>query len=150
MNTTADTLSQGRAGRALDERAAERLAALFVEFLCTNSAPEGLFTEDAFCDLSLPQWRIQTVGRDQLVALRRTSHPYLGTVPRHRVDVTGTGIVIEFEERWSDGGGDWYCREMLRAEVRDGAMSELSIYCTGDWAPDVQEAHAREVTLIRP
>ncbi|MGW0965104.1 hypothetical protein [Streptomyces sp. NPDC002516] len=132
-----------------DALRAEQLADLFVEFLQTNSAPEGLFTDDVFVDLTLPQWRLQTVGRDNLVALRRGSHPALGTVPRHRVDVTPTGMVIEFEERWEDTEGSWYCREMVRAEVRDGSMSEVSVYCTGDWSPEVQKAHRREVKLIR-
>ncbi|WP_218892955.1 ATP-binding protein [Streptomyces sp. Ag109_G2-15] len=59
-----------------------RRAELFVRFLQTNTAPEGLFTEDVFLDLTLPQWRLQTSGRDALVALRRHSHPALGTVPR--------------------------------------------------------------------
>lgn len=134
----------------LDARRAKELAELFVEFLRTNSAPEGLFTDDVFLDFSLPQWRLQTVGRDHLVALRRGSHPALGSVPRHRVDVTGTGLVIEFEERWEDTDGVWYCRELLRAEVRDGSMSEVSVYCTGDWSPEIQAAHRREVTLVRP
>jgi hypothetical protein len=121
-----------------------------VEFVQTNSAPAGLFTDDVFVDLSLPQWRLQTSGRGNLVALRRTSHPFLGSVPRHRADVTETGIVIEFEERWEGTGGTWYCRELLRADVRDGSMSEVSVYCTGDWSPEVQDSHRREVTLIRP
>jgi hypothetical protein len=116
----------------LDARRAKELADLFVEFLRTNSAPEGLFTDDVFLDLSLPRWRLQTAGRDNLVALRRAGHPALGTVPRHRVDVTGTGLVVEFEERWEDADGGWYCRELIRAEVRDGSMSEVSVYCTGD------------------
>ncbi|WP_328551736.1 hypothetical protein [Streptomyces sp. NBC_00358] len=135
---------------ALDARRAKELAELFVEFLQTNSAPAGLFTDDVFVDLSLPQWRLQTSGRDNLVALRRTSHPFLGSVPRHRADVTETGIVIEFEERWEGAGGTWYCRELLRADVRDGSMSEVSVYCTGDWSPEVQDSHRREVTLVRP
>ncbi|KAB1990704.1 hypothetical protein [Streptomyces triticiradicis] len=134
----------------LDARRAKELADLFVEFLRTNSAPEGLFTDDVFLDLSLPRWRLQTAGRDNLVTLRRASHPALGTVPRHRVDVTGTGLVVEFEERWEDADGSWYCRELIRAEVRDGSMSEVSVYCTGDWSPEIQDAHRREVTLIRP
>ena len=49
---------------ALDARRAKELADLFVEFLRTNSAPEGLFTDDVFLDLSLPRWRLQTAGRD--------------------------------------------------------------------------------------
>ncbi|MFD8733825.1 hypothetical protein ACFV06_02780 [Streptomyces sp. NPDC059618] len=135
---------------APDARRTKELADLFVEFLRTNSAPDGLFTDDVFLDLSLPQWRLQTTGRDDLVDVRRRSHPALGTVPRHRAEVTGTGMVIEFEERWEDADGSWYCREMVRAEVRDGSISEVSVYCTGDWSPEVQAAHRREVTLLRP
>ncbi|MEU9079497.1 hypothetical protein ACFYUY_37775 [Kitasatospora sp. NPDC004745] len=133
-----------------DQARAEELAGLFVRFLETNTAPDGLFTDDVLVDLSLPQWRLQASGPDALVALRRRSHPALGRVPRHRVDATGTGLVVEFEERWTDDQGHWYCREMMRADVRDGRIDELSVYCTGDWAPDVQSAHAREVTLLRP
>jgi hypothetical protein len=133
-----------------DTPRAKQLGDLFVRFLETNTAPDGLFTDDVFLDLSLPQWRLQTSGRDELVAVRRRSHPALGRVPRHRVDVTPTGIVVEFEERWEDGQGAWYCRELMRADVRDGAISELSVYCTGDWDPATQSAHARQVTLPRP
>jgi hypothetical protein len=133
-----------------DAARAKELADLFVRFLETNTAPDGLFTEDVFMDLTLPQWRLQTSGRDALVAVRRRGHPALGTVPRHRVDVTPTGLVLEFEERWEDERGSWYCRELMRADIRDGAISEASIYCTGDWDPATQAAHAREVTLLRP
>ena len=134
---------------ATDTRVKE-LADLFVRFLETNTAPDGLFTEDVFLDLTLPQWRLQTAGREALVAVRRRSHPALGTVPRHRVDATPTGLVLEFEEQWEDEQGGWYCRELMRAEIRDGAISEASVYCTGDWDPATQAAHAREVTLLRP
>ncbi|OIJ62814.1 hypothetical protein [Streptomyces mangrovisoli] len=133
-----------------DPARAKELADLFVRFLETNTAPEGLFTDDVFLDFSLPQWRLQTSGPDELVALRRSSHPPLGTVPRHRLDLTPTGFVLEFEERWEDERGGWYCRELMRAEVRDGSVSEASVYCTGDWDPATQAAHAREVRLPRP
>ncbi|MFI6561824.1 hypothetical protein [Streptomyces sp. NPDC050534] len=127
-----------------------QLAGLFVRFLESNTAPEGLFTDDVLLDLTLPQWRLQTRGRDELVALRRRSHPARGTVPRHRVDPTPTGFVMEFEESWVDGQGTWYCRELMRAELRDGAIGEASLYCTGDWDQATRAAHAREVTLLRP
>ncbi|MET7479191.1 hypothetical protein ABZT17_33195 [Streptomyces sp. NPDC005648] len=126
------------------------LADLFVRFLETNTAPDGLFTDDVFLDFTVPQWRLQAQGREEVVAARRRSHPFLGTVPRHRVDATATGLVLEFEESWEDEQGTWYCRELMRAEIRDGAISEASVYCTGDWDPATQAAHAREVTLLRP
>ncbi|MFE7856561.1 hypothetical protein [Streptomyces sp. NPDC057403] len=134
---------------ATDTRVKE-LADLFVRFLETNTAPEGLFTEDVFLDLTLPLWRLQARGREEIVALRRRSHPSLGTVPRHRVDATPTGFVLEFEESWEDAQGTWYCRELMRADVRDGRIAEAAVYCTGDWDAATRAAHAREVVLLRP
>ncbi|MFD9128430.1 hypothetical protein [Kitasatospora sp. NPDC059571] len=128
----------------------EELADAFVVFLETGVPPEGLFADDAFCDFTMPQWRLQAVGRDALVAMRRHSHPGIGTVPRRRLDATPTGFVLELEERWHGGGEDWYCREMFRADVADGAITELSVYCTGDWDGALQRRHAREVHLPRP
>ena len=68
--------------------------------------------------------------------------------PEH-CDPTPAGFVIEFEERWKDGGHDWYAREMARADVVDGTVTTLSVYCTGDWDENQRIAHAREVTLLR-
>jgi hypothetical protein len=62
-----------------------------------------------------------------------------------------TSIRFEFEERWTDANGEsWYAREMLRATVSDGRITEASIYCTGDWDQARQSEHAQEVTLLRP
>ncbi|MGW2743310.1 hypothetical protein [Streptomyces sp. NPDC001450] len=76
--------------------------------------------------------------------------PALGAVPRHRVDATPTGLVLEFEERREDEQGAWYCRELMRGDIRDGALSGVSVYRAGDWSPDVRAAHTREVRLPRP
>ena len=45
---------------------------------------------------------------------------------------------------------DWYCREMARADVEDGKISELSVYCTGDWDRSRVDEHHRTVKLLRP
>ena len=46
------------------------LAALFIRWLETHEIPAGLFTDDVFCDLSLPQWRLQGVGPETVHQLR--------------------------------------------------------------------------------
>ena len=59
--------------------------------------------------------------------------------------------MIEWTEHWiDDDGEDWYCREMARADVEDGRISELSVYCTGDWDAKRVAEHRAEVTLLRP
>jgi hypothetical protein len=132
----------GDQSRALAER--------FVAFLETGTPPGGLFRPDVFCDFTMPQWRLQARGIDEVVGMRTRGHPRSGRVPRWRHDPTPTGFVLEVEERWEDGGKEWYCREMFRADVTDGAISEVSVYCTGDWDDALVARHRNEVALLRP
>jgi hypothetical protein len=124
--------------------------AQLIRFLETGVAPDGLFMPEVFADLSLPQWRVQASGVDEVVAIRVEGHPSPGQVHVVRVDPTDRGFAIEFEERWEQDGQRWYCREMIRADVVGAAISELSVYCTGDWDEAKQREHAAAVRLIRP
>jgi len=38
---------------------------------------------------------------------------------------------------------------LIRADIADGSISELSVYCTGDWDSARVARHANEVALIR-
>ena len=134
----------------VDESTTQVLAKQYVEFIETGQAPEALFHPDAFLDFTSPQWRQQVAGGISLVAARNRLHPPPNTVPRWRYDPTPTGFVIEWEEQWVEGGQNMYCREMARADVQDGAIINLSVYCTGDWDEALVARHAREVTLLRP
>ncbi|WP_426562535.1 hypothetical protein ACPPVT_17665 [Angustibacter sp. McL0619] len=124
--------------------------ARLISFLETGSVPDGLFAPDVFADLSLPHWRIQTDTASDIIAERFAGHPIPGEVRVERVEQTGHGFTIEFEERWVHEGQHWYCREMIRADVVRDTIVELSIYCTGDWDEAKQREHGQAVRLIRP
>ena len=132
------------------EPACRDTAARLIEFLETGTAPRGLFASDAFCDFTMPQWRLQARGEANIVQLRRQGHPGPGRVPRSRFDATGTGFVLEVEEEWEQDGESWYCRELFRADVADGAIQNLSVYCTGDWDRALLAKHRETVRLLRP
>jgi hypothetical protein len=136
---------------ALATRSLDELVREFIEFNETGTPPPDLFADDVFVDFTMPHWRLQAGDRDGLVALRRRGHPGPSTVAGYRVDSTERGFVIEWTERWTnDDGMDWYCREMARADVEDGRISELSVYCTGDWDTQRVEEHRAAVTLLKP
>jgi len=133
-----------------DPALAEELAAKLVRFLETNEPPAGLFADDLFTDFTMPLWRIQAGDRAGGVAIRTGGHPGNGRVPRTRLDVTGTGFLLEVEEEWDDQGQRWYCRELMRCDVTDGQVSAISVYCTGDWDEATVARHRDSVELIRP
>lgn len=137
-----------RAGRAGRADGVDRAVAGLVAWLETGSGADQVFAPDCFLDLSLPHWRVQADGAEGLLRIRDEDHPRPGRVRVERVDRTDQGFVMAFEERWEDGQ-QWYCREQVRADVVDGLIVDLAVYCTGDWDEAVQARHEAEVTLLR-
>ncbi len=135
---------------APDETATGVVVAKLIRYLETGTAPDGLFAANAFADVSLPQWRLQAATAHDLLAIRLRGHPWPGRVRVERLAGTARGFTVEFEERWNNEGQDWYCREMIRADVVDGSIVEMAVYCTGDWTEAQQAEHARSVHLLRP
>jgi hypothetical protein len=123
--------------------------AKLIGFLETGLVPEGLFAPQMFTDLTLPHWRIQATTAEEMIAIRSRSHPSPGQVRVERVEQTAHGFTIEFEERWNSGGQPWYSREMIRADLMDHGIVDMSIYCTGDWDQAKQRQHAESVHLVR-
>lgn len=124
--------------------------ARLVRWLETGGGAAETFAADCFLDLSLPQWRVQSDSVAAIAAIRQERHPSPGRVRVERIDPTDTGFVLAFEERWVADGRDWYCRELVRADLVDDRIVDLAVYCTGDWDEETQARHADEVTLLRP
>jgi hypothetical protein len=134
----------------MNRERAERVVAQLIIFLETGQAPDGLFTDDAFCDFTMPRWRVQALGRADVIGLRLRGHPGRGRVPHFRCDPTPTGFVLELEEEWLADGESWSCRELFRADLRGQSIEQLSVYCTGDWDSARRAEHQRQVQLLRP
>jgi hypothetical protein len=130
--------------------AAHRLAEQFIGFLETGIAAEGLFAPDLFTDFTMPLWRLQADTAEGSIALRAAGHPMPGRVTRSRLDLTQTGFVLEVEETWHADGDHWYCRELFRADIDDGSITQLAVYCTGDWSSSRVAEHRAAAPLIRP
>ena len=121
----------------------------FVAWLETG-ATEGLFAPDVFADVTLPHWRVQWQGLEQTIEGKARFHPAAGRTRVEKVIAGATGYAIKVEERWEDGGQQWYCREAFLCELDDaGRITALDAYCTGDWDEVAVARHAEAVTLIR-
>ena len=122
----------------------------FVAFLETG-ATEGLFAPDVFADITLPHWRVQARGAEQTIATKTRFHPPAGRTRVEKVLAGVHGYTLKVEERWEDGGQQWYCREAFLCDLdHQGRITELSVYCTGDWDEAAVARHAEAVTLLRP
>ncbi|KAA1416891.1 hypothetical protein F0U44_17035 [Nocardioides humilatus] len=118
---------------------------------CETGATEGLFAPDVFADITLPHWRIHVQGAEALISAKNGMHPPGGRTRVEKVLAGPTGYTLKVEERWEDGGQQWYCREAFLVDLDDeGRVTELSVYCTGDWDEALVARHGEAVSLLRP
>jgi len=123
----------------------ERLADVFR----TGDAGD-VFTDDVFLDGHPPFWRFQLEGRDAFQGWLRDYSPEGQPITVVRTVPTVSGFVTEFVGEHVDGGELMTDRKILLCEVRDGRVSEMTVFCSGDWNGELRARHAAEATLLRP
>jgi hypothetical protein len=64
------------------EATARDLAGQMITFMGTGTPPEGLCMPDVFCDFTMPQWRLQAQGIEDVTAMRKPGHPGPSRIPR--------------------------------------------------------------------
>ena len=141
MTTYETTLLSDAEAQALSER----LADVF------RSADVGdVFTDDVFLDGHPPLWRFQLQGRDQFAAWLSGYSPDGADITVTRAVPTASGFVTEMTGRHQEDGSALTDRKIVLCEVRGGRVSEMTIYCSGDWDEELRARHAAEATLLRP
>lgn len=130
---------------ALAQELSERLADVF------RKAEAGdVLADDVFLDGNPPEWRFQLRGRDTFDAWVKSFMPRGADTTVVRTIPTVTGFVTEFTGRHDEDGEEITDRKILLAEVRDGRIAELTVYCSGDWGAELRARHAAEAPLLRP
>lgn len=133
----------------LDDAVAQELSERLADVFRTAQATDVL-ADDVFLDGNPPEWRFQLQGRDMFDAWIKSFMPHGADTTVVRTIPTVTGFVTEFTGRHDEDGREITDRKILLAEVRDGRIAELTVYCSGDWDAELRARHATETQLIRP
>lgn len=135
---------------SVPEAEARAAADAFLRVYATLRGSEGVFTEDAFFDINVPEWRFQLTGRTAFTDWLHeyTQEGYELRAPR--TVATADGFVVEVEGRYEYDGRPLYFRNLVLGRLAGRRIDEIVFYCTGDWSPETQARHAADVTLLRP
>lgn len=137
----------------IDSATVQRLSERFNDAFRTLDAGEDAFAEDAFFDLNMPVWRFQLEGRNafsaQLKNLADGAHAAVH-VDVLRTVATESGFVTEHVERQQVEGEERSARRVWLCEVRDGRITNVVGYCSGEWDEALRARHAREAPMVRP
>jgi ketosteroid isomerase-like protein len=134
---------------ALDDATVQDLSERLADVFRTADVGD-LFTDDVFLDGHPPLWRFQLQGRDEFAAWLRGYSPDGAETNVVRTIPTVNGFVAEFVGRHDEDGERLTDRKILLCEVRNGRISDLTIYCSGDWDAALRARHAAETRLLRP
>ena len=137
------------ASTVCDDAVAQELSERLADVFRTAQATDVL-ADDVFLDGNPPLWRFQLQGRDTFDAWIKSFMPHGADTTVVRTIPTVTGFVTEFTGRHDEDGHEITDRKILLAEVRDGRIAALTVYCSGDWDADLRARHAAETRLIRP
>ena len=137
------------ASTVFDDAVAQELSERLADVFRTAQATDVL-ADDVFLDGNPPLWRFQLEGREAFDAWIKSFVPHGAATTVVRVIPTVTGFVTEFSGRRDEDGRDITDRKIILAEVRDGRITELTVYCSGDWDRDLRARHAAETRLLRP
>src|SRR6185436_12026059 len=109
-----------------------------------------VLTDDVFLDGHPPLWRFQLRGRDAFAAWLQDYSPDGADVTVVRTIPTASGFVTELVGRHQEDGQEMTDRKIVLCEVRGNRISELTVYCSGDWDADLRARHAAEAPILRP
>lgn len=130
----------------------ERLCQGFHDSFRNLDAGADVFSEEVFFDLNMPVWRFQLQGPGAWAAQLTKLAEGVASV---RVDVlrtvpTTSGFVTEHVESGEVGGETLSARRLWLCEVRDGRITEVVGYCSGEWDGALRARHAVEAPMVRP
>ena len=128
-----------------DTETVRRLATALNRCFETFTADVDTFAADAFFDLLPPFWRFQLNGPEAFLAQLRTVARGASTARILRVVPTVSGFVLEHEETQADA----VARRVLLCDVRDGRITDVLVYCNGEWDAALRTRHAAEAPMLR-
>lgn len=133
----------------LDDATAQDLSERLADFFRTTETGD-VFSRDVFLDGHPPFWRFQLQGRDSLADWYRSYAPDGCDTSVINVIPTAIGFVTEFVGQHTENGEVVTDRKVLICQVSGAQITELTIYCSGDWDAELRARHAAETTLLRP
>lgn len=133
----------------MDHEEAKQVAQAFVAAV-ESGATAGVFADDVFVDINVPVWRFQMQGSDEVTTWLRDEQPNGCRIPSWRCEPTASGVVVEVEQRYDRDGQEISSRNLHLLEVRNGLIAGWTMYCSGEWDPELRERQAKEAPMFRP
>jgi len=103
----------------------------------TADVTTELFTDDAVLDATVPNWRFEVRGRDDVTEQLRDWFADPGNFETVRREPLPHGELVEFTLHWNENGIPHACHQAHILELSDGRISRDTAFCGGRWPADL-------------
>ena len=111
-----------------------------------GAVPEGVFSDDAVLDATVPNWRFTTHGAAAVRAELSRWYADPGTFEDLHRSRLADGELVEFTLTWEENGVTHMCHQAHILRLRDGQVTSDTAFCGGRWpAPLIAEMTAAQV-----
>jgi ketosteroid isomerase-like protein len=147
---TVDEMDEAAVAHAHENRTVGELSDALAAVFSTGEVGD-VFTDDFFLDGHPPYWRFQLQGIDEFTGWLEGYTAERPLVVVERTIATADGFLTEHTTREHDADrGEITARKVLICTVRDGRISEMTAYCSGDFDAALRARQAREAPMYRP
>lgn len=114
-----------------------------------GAVPEGVFSDDAVLDATVPNWRFTTRGAGAVKAELSRWYADPGTFDDLRRIRLADGELVEFTLTWEEHGVIHMCHQAHILRLDRGQVVSDTAFCGGRWpAPLIAEMAATSTTAI--
>jgi hypothetical protein len=99
--------------------------------------PIGVFSEDAFLDATVPNWRFTARGAAAVHAELSRWYADPGTFEDLRRSRIDKGELVEFTLTWEENGVSHMCHQAHILSLRDGQVDSDTAFCGGRWPAEL-------------
>jgi hypothetical protein len=99
--------------------------------IVASSIPEGVFSDDAVLDATVPNWRLSVSGGEAVRSQLAQWYADPGEFQTLRRTPLPQGELVEFTLTWAENGVPHTCHQAHILEIADGLVSTDTMWCGG-------------------
>jgi ketosteroid isomerase-like protein len=111
-----------------------------------------LYHPDVLLDAHVPNWRFQATGRTEVARFTGSGLPGPGHFTVFEVEPLESGdLLVQFQwyQQTATGPGAT-SRQVHILRLREGRITEQTVFCAGVWGRALQQRMAAEAPLVQP